>query len=135
MVVAHPIRTRHSQKQKIRNMRPEREILKNAVFLFFLLKNLKKRFFSFFAFVPKKAHEIDLALVRGTLVMAFRAKLFQALKPRLMQFHSLSAVDNLDELACLFSDFAKKPLTCQVCYKHFKMNTHVCVYVWVYVCV
>jgi hypothetical protein len=42
--------------------------------------------------------------------MAFRAKLYSALKPKLMKWHSLSADDNLEELALLFSDFAKREL-------------------------
>ena len=42
--------------------------------------------------------------------MAFRAKLYAALKVKLMEWHVLSAEDNMEELSLLFSDFAKRKL-------------------------
>ncbi len=42
--------------------------------------------------------------------MAFRAKLYAALKVKLLAWHALSAEDNMEELSQLFSDFAKRKL-------------------------
>jgi hypothetical protein len=42
--------------------------------------------------------------------MAYKAELYRALRPKLLEWHTLSSPDNLDELAKLFSGFARKPL-------------------------
>jgi hypothetical protein len=39
-----------------------------------------------------------------------RTELYRAMKPKLLEWHTLSSHDNLDELATLFSAFAKKPI-------------------------
>ena len=46
--------------------------------------------------------------------MAFKAELYRALKPKLLEWHTLSSPDNVDELAKLFSGFARKPLDRQL---------------------